>query len=464
MIRSLAIVCLLASSAHADKQTSLSHYHDGKRAYAAGKFAAAVASFERAYAEWDTPEYLHDIAQAYRRLGRCDQAATHFERYIAAKPDAPNRGAVRGHIEALRAKCPVKTRSAASRTANTPTSAGSKTASTPASAPSEPAPASAASKAAPANTPTTGSGAPSKTAATTTTGTGAGTATGSGTATAAAAGTRTGTALGPGTSAPAGATSTSLENGAGTATGAGTARAPGTAARPQGASTSAASESARGSAEVAASGSTPSGSTASGSPRVAAAGAAAATSASISTSASSPPRSAWHPTARAGLLLLDAGPVVMPAIAEIAAGVMRDVPLRLPADLSLQLGANLSFARLPYADRMSGTVWLGGPELFATSSRRLASRFSGFAGLGAGAHVLAGLGEGNPFTANGTASDILVTLRVRGELGAAWRASDRVTFTVVPLGYMFSPRRSPLATDIPALHGFAMHAGVSLEL
>ncbi|HEY5926667.1 MAG TPA: hypothetical protein VIV11_33505, partial [Kofleriaceae bacterium] len=85
---SLLIVCLLASLAHADKAASLTHYDKGKKAYAAGNFALAAAEFEAAYAAWNTPEYFHDIGQAYRRLDRCNEAATAFERYLAAKPDA----------------------------------------------------------------------------------------------------------------------------------------------------------------------------------------------------------------------------------------------------------------------------------------------------------------------------------------------------------------------------------------
>src|SRR5688500_3138035 len=139
MIRHLLVVCLLASAAYADKPASLAHYEKGKQAYAAGKFELAVAEFERAYAAWNAVEYLHDIGQAYRRLGRCNEAATALERYLAGKPDAPNRVAVAGHIQALRAKCPAH---AASQPAPAAPAAAPAPAPAPAAAPA-PAPAAA---------------------------------------------------------------------------------------------------------------------------------------------------------------------------------------------------------------------------------------------------------------------------------------------------------------------------------
>ena len=331
MMRPLLVLCLLASAAYADKTASLTHYEKGKQAYAAGKFELAVTEFERAYADWNAVEYLHDIGQAYRRLGRCNEAATALERYLDGKPDAPNRVTVAGHIQALRAKCP---------------------AAPPVSTPAvvqEPAP-----QATPLPTPATPHVAP---------------------------------VLEP---RPEPTASTSVVKNAPLQ------RAP----------------------------------------------------------------SPWHPTARAGIVLLDAGPVVMPPLVEVGAGVLRDI--RLPH--SFQLGASLTATRLPYDDQMSGTVWLVGPEAIAAASHPIASRITATGGIALGAQLVSGLGEGNPFTTNGAEHGSFVMLRLRGELGVAWRANDRVTVRIAPLGYQFSPRRAPLATDIRALHGFSAHAGVSVDL
>lgn len=107
MTRMVAFAVLLASTfAQADsgprKASSLEHYKKGRTAYAAGGFAAAIDEFELAYREHPAPEYLHDIAQAYRRLDKCD-AVSYFERYLAAKPDAKNRADVERALAELRA-------------------------------------------------------------------------------------------------------------------------------------------------------------------------------------------------------------------------------------------------------------------------------------------------------------------------------------------------------------------------
>jgi hypothetical protein len=167
----------------------------------------------------------------------------------------------------------------------------------------------------------------------------------------------------------------------------------------------------------------------------------------------------WHPTASAGIAILDAGPVVMPPTPELSLGVLRDLPL----PYSVQLGANLSIARLPFDDVMTGTVWLAGSELTASGAYPVSSRLAIIGGIGAGAQLVAGLSDGNPFTAGGMAHDSFVALRLRGELGIAWRASDRFVLRVAP-GYQVMPRRAALADDIDALHGVVFRAGIALDL
>ena len=62
MMRSVAIVCLLAASAWADKPASLAHYEKGKKAYAAGKFGART---HRKVAQWYK---WHDVSRADSRV------------------------------------------------------------------------------------------------------------------------------------------------------------------------------------------------------------------------------------------------------------------------------------------------------------------------------------------------------------------------------------------------------------
>jgi len=149
----------------------------------------------------------------------------------------------------------------------------------------------------------------------------------------------------------------------------------------------------------------------------------------------------------------------MPPVPDLSLGVLHD--MNLPAHL--QLGARLSVARLPFDDVMTGTVWLTGPELIASASHALHPRIAAIGGVAVGAQLISGLSAGNPFTTDGEEHGAFVALRLRGELGVAWRASDRISVRVAP-GYHFMPRRSAFAADIGALHGFAIDAGVSLDL
>ncbi|MDB4957831.1 MAG: hypothetical protein JWO36_5400 [Myxococcales bacterium] len=104
----IASIATLSSTSSADKAASLDYYGKAKRAYAAEKFAVAIEELEHAYREFPAPEYLHDIAQALRRLDRCAEAVGYFERFLAEMPAAPNRVRVEAQLVELRAQCPAE--------------------------------------------------------------------------------------------------------------------------------------------------------------------------------------------------------------------------------------------------------------------------------------------------------------------------------------------------------------------
>ncbi len=110
MRRALATITMLslAGIASADPAASAEHFAKAQKAYSAGSFQLAADEFQLAYAEFAAPEYLNNIAQAYRRLGRCADALRYFERFLAAKPTAPNRAKIEEQITALRAQCPAQ--------------------------------------------------------------------------------------------------------------------------------------------------------------------------------------------------------------------------------------------------------------------------------------------------------------------------------------------------------------------
>lgn len=66
-------------------------YAEGARHYTLREYSEAIEAFKHAYALVPEPTFLFDIAQAYRLLGDCDNAAGFYRNYIHAKPDADDR-------------------------------------------------------------------------------------------------------------------------------------------------------------------------------------------------------------------------------------------------------------------------------------------------------------------------------------------------------------------------------------
>jgi tetratricopeptide (TPR) repeat protein len=87
----------------------------GSQAEARARYNAGMAHFqlgewEKAIGEWQEgfrvapmPQFLFNIAQAYRGSKKPDRAITFYEKYLRMDPSAPNRYQVRKTIDALRA-------------------------------------------------------------------------------------------------------------------------------------------------------------------------------------------------------------------------------------------------------------------------------------------------------------------------------------------------------------------------
>jgi hypothetical protein len=63
-----------------------------------GKFAQALALYEKAYELKPQPSLLFNIAQCHRHLGDLDKAAYGYKSYLAAAPEAPNRADVEASL------------------------------------------------------------------------------------------------------------------------------------------------------------------------------------------------------------------------------------------------------------------------------------------------------------------------------------------------------------------------------
>ncbi len=94
--------------AHADKKTALEHYERGTTAYNLGRFEDAITEYQSAYESHPAPEFLFNIAQAYRQLDRCEPATFFYKRYLSLKPQAKSKKEVLGRIAELEARCQNK--------------------------------------------------------------------------------------------------------------------------------------------------------------------------------------------------------------------------------------------------------------------------------------------------------------------------------------------------------------------
>ena len=86
------------------------HVAQGHRLYQLGQYQEAIAEYRRAYELKAEPRFLEEIAEAYRQLGGTEQALFYYDRYLAAAPEAPDRGVVEqkvAELESLRVAPPA---------------------------------------------------------------------------------------------------------------------------------------------------------------------------------------------------------------------------------------------------------------------------------------------------------------------------------------------------------------------
>ncbi len=87
----------------AEAQAKL-HFRQGKAEFELGRFAEALAQYEKAYQIAPLPGLLFNIGQCYRNLGKYEKAIFAFRLYLRKRPEAANRDAVLGLLRELRQK------------------------------------------------------------------------------------------------------------------------------------------------------------------------------------------------------------------------------------------------------------------------------------------------------------------------------------------------------------------------
>src|SRR5438067_342660 len=76
--------------------------------YQAGRFEKALHAFEEAYRLYPQANFLYNEAACLERLGRKDEAADMYGRYLAGNPTATDAEKVKKRIEKLRGQAPQK--------------------------------------------------------------------------------------------------------------------------------------------------------------------------------------------------------------------------------------------------------------------------------------------------------------------------------------------------------------------
>jgi len=94
----------LPSPAHADdeaKEQARKHYQKGKQQFDLGKWDEAIVQFEAAYTLHADPNFLFNMAQAYRRKGDLQRALDLYKNYLIENPKSPDRSKIEERIQTL---------------------------------------------------------------------------------------------------------------------------------------------------------------------------------------------------------------------------------------------------------------------------------------------------------------------------------------------------------------------------
>jgi len=99
----LGLLAMTATTARAqDAATAREAYDKGMAHYHLEEYDAAIEEWERGFRAKPAPEFLYNIAQAYRLSKRPDKALSFYQKYLRLSPEAKNRDEVERHIAALK--------------------------------------------------------------------------------------------------------------------------------------------------------------------------------------------------------------------------------------------------------------------------------------------------------------------------------------------------------------------------
>jgi tetratricopeptide (TPR) repeat protein len=117
-MRAFALLWVLAATVHAeeplsDAQRAQQLFHKGMTHFNLDEYEEAVRAWEAGYRIKAAPEFIFNIAQAYRKANWPERALTFYQRYLSIDPATRNRADVERHIVALEKLIEDQRRSAA---------------------------------------------------------------------------------------------------------------------------------------------------------------------------------------------------------------------------------------------------------------------------------------------------------------------------------------------------------------
>src|SRR3954469_14676459 len=105
-MRIAVVMALVAATgmARADEATATARdaYDKGMAHYHLEEYDAAIEEWERGFRAKPAPEFLYNIAQAYRLSKRPEKALSFYQKYLRVSPEAKNRPEVERQIAALK--------------------------------------------------------------------------------------------------------------------------------------------------------------------------------------------------------------------------------------------------------------------------------------------------------------------------------------------------------------------------
>ncbi len=106
-IIALLALALLSSAAPAaeptdDASQAKAFFEKGMAHFQLEEYDAAIEKWEAGFRIRPVPEFLYNIAQAYRLSRRHDRALSFYQKYLRMSPKAPNRADVEKHIATLK--------------------------------------------------------------------------------------------------------------------------------------------------------------------------------------------------------------------------------------------------------------------------------------------------------------------------------------------------------------------------